>query len=201
VKPNFILGIPPVVPWREREDRVVYAGRISPEKGVEDLVAAWMAWGPDAPELVLLGDGPQRGSLESKVRNAQAANIRFMGQLEPSSTQKLIGKSRLLVLPSLVSESFGLPIIEGFARGTGALVSDRGPLGDVAGAGGCVFRGGDSNDLLSKAQMLWKSQPMLEEMGAEGRRLFTARFTEDENYRQLMRIYDQAIGNASGLRL
>jgi glycosyltransferase involved in cell wall biosynthesis len=197
VKPNFISGIPSVVPWREREDRVVYAGRITPEKGVEDLVSAWIAWGSGAPELFLVGDGPQRAALESKIRRSSTANIRFMGQLDALSTQELIGRSRLLVLPSLVSESFGLPIIEGFARGTPALVSDRGPLRDIAGAGGCEFHGGDSNDLLSKVQRLWKSPEVLEEMGSEGRCVFIARFTEDENYRQLMQIYDQAIENAS----
>jgi glycosyltransferase involved in cell wall biosynthesis len=177
VKPNFISGIPSVVPWREREDRVVYAGRITPEKGVGDLVSAWIAWGSGAPELFLVGDGPQRAALESKIRRSSTANIRFMGQLDALSTQELIGRSRLLVLPSLVS--------------------DRGPLRDIAGAGGCEFHGGDSNDLLSKVQRLWKSPEVLEEMGSEGRCVFIARFTEDENYRQLMQIYDQAIENAS----
>ena len=51
VKPNFYPGDPTVVPWAERNQSVVFAGRLTAEKGVRALVRAWLLWGESAPEL------------------------------------------------------------------------------------------------------------------------------------------------------
>ena len=50
-KPNFYPGNPVVVPWAQRQPYVVFAGRLTAEKGVATLVRAWQLWGPEAPEL------------------------------------------------------------------------------------------------------------------------------------------------------
>ena len=49
VKPNFYTGTPTVIPFVDRPSRVVFVGRMSAEKGVEDLLTAWLDWGPSAP--------------------------------------------------------------------------------------------------------------------------------------------------------
>ncbi|MAE46385.1 MAG: hypothetical protein CMJ86_05770, partial [Planctomycetes bacterium] len=85
VKPNFYPGNPSPVPFGERPARVVFAGRLSAEKGVTDLVEAWLSWGPTAPELRLLGDGPLREELESRA--SDVSNIRVLGQLSSDDAQ------------------------------------------------------------------------------------------------------------------
>ena len=59
VKPNFHPAPPPAVRWQDREPRVLFAGRLGPEKGVRVLLDAWSRW-PDAPLLEIAGDGPER---------------------------------------------------------------------------------------------------------------------------------------------
>ena len=52
VKPNFYPGSPRIVPWEQRKPYVVFAGRLTAEKGVATLMRAWQLWGADAPEPV-----------------------------------------------------------------------------------------------------------------------------------------------------
>ena len=44
IKPNFFPGNPVVVPWKNRGDYIVFVGRLSPEKGICNLVRAWKIW-------------------------------------------------------------------------------------------------------------------------------------------------------------
>ena len=82
VKPNFYPGNPAIVPWADRRPSVVFAGRLSAEKGVLALVRAWLMWGASAPELRIVGDGDLRGELERLAATAPEVPIRFLGQLE-----------------------------------------------------------------------------------------------------------------------
>jgi glycosyltransferase involved in cell wall biosynthesis len=104
VKPNFYPGLPSVQPWQERRPYVVFAGRLTAEKGVESLLRAWQAWGVSAPELRLVGDGDLRPELE---RMAVGLPVRFLGQIGGAEAQAQIAGARLLVLPSEWFETFG----------------------------------------------------------------------------------------------
>ena len=193
VKPNFFPGNPPVVPWQERRDAVVFAGRLSPEKGVECLVRAWRQWGREAPELRILGDGPLAGRLRRMA--GDGAPVRFLGQLGAEEAQAEIGRARLLVLPSECFEGFPMVIREAFALGTPVAVSDIGPLPSIVeeGKNGVVFRPGDAGSLLAAVRNAWAHQERLEAMGRGARATFEARYTEAVNYQQLMAIYEQAM--------
>ena len=64
LKPNSHTPATPALAWSARDDKVVFVGRLSPEKGVHVLVEAWARWGNDAPVLEIIGEGPERPSLE-----------------------------------------------------------------------------------------------------------------------------------------
>jgi len=195
VKPNFYPGDPQVVPWAEREPVVVFAGRLSAEKGVQALVRAWLEWGESAPELQLLGDGPLAGTLQRRVSASPGARVRFLGQLESAAAQERIGRARLLVLPSEWFEGFPMVIREAFALGTPAAVSGIGPLPSIVrtGVSGLVFRPGDSASLLETVRNAWEHPGQLERLGAGARAAFEQEYTESANYRQLMQIYQRAM--------
>jgi glycosyltransferase involved in cell wall biosynthesis len=56
----------------KRDDRVLFVGRLSPEKGVRDLLNAWSVLGVDAPNLDIIGDGPDRRILEGQINSERA---------------------------------------------------------------------------------------------------------------------------------
>ncbi len=195
VKPNFYPGDPAVVPWEDRKQSVVFAGRLTAEKGVLALVRAWLAWGASAPELRIVGDGDLRGELVRITATAPDVPISFLGQLSGPEAQEEIARARLLVLPSECFETFGLVILEAFAFATPAAVSRIGPLPSIVreGENGVVFEPGDSQSLLKVVRKAWESPGELERLAAGARQSFETLYTEDANYRMLMEIYEQAM--------
>lgn len=195
VKPNFYPGDPPVLPWEDRKQSVVFAGRLTAEKGVESLIHAWVEWGSAAPELRIVGDGDSRKELERLAALAPQVPIRFLGQLTGDATQKEIAHSRLLMLPSQCIEGFPMVLREAFAFGTPAAVSDIGPLPSIVrhGENGVVFSPDNARSLLEVVQAAWNGEGELERLGAGARRTFDEFYTDEANYRLLMDIYQQAM--------
>lgn len=195
VKPNFFPGNPEPVPWKDRGDYVVFAGRLSPEKGVEMLIRAWIAWGATAPELRVLGGGPLRESLEKLAASAPGARICFFGQLSPHDARREISDAKLMIVPSQCFEGLPMVIGEAFAFAVPAAVSAIGPLPAIVedGVSGVVFTAGDEKSLLLRVREAWESPGMLEKLSAGARAAFESRYTEDANYRMLMDIYSSAM--------
>jgi len=200
VKPNFYAGSPEVVPWGERADRVVFVGRLSAEKGVHTLLRAWSLWGDQAPPLRIVGDGELQADLEDQARGLP---VGFTGRLSPEEAQKEIGQAKLLVLPSEGYETFGLTVIEGFARGTPAAVSNIGPLPGLVRdpESGCTFESANPESLLHAVRNAWEDPEQLQRWSRGARAAFEARYTEDANYEMLMAIYEQAIERVERARL
>jgi glycosyltransferase involved in cell wall biosynthesis len=200
VKPNFYAGNPQTVPWGQRGNYVVFVGRLSSEKGVADLIHAWLKWGESAPELRILGDGPLRESLQKMVSSVPGAQIRFLGQLPSTDTARQIAEARLMVVPSVWYETFGMVILEAFAHGTPVSVSNIGPLPAIVrnGASGLIFQPHDVESLFQEVRSAWSTPGLLERLGDAGRAEFIALYYEDANYEMLMNIYEAALAKRKG---
>ena len=191
-KPNFYPGNPDVVPWTNRESYIVYAGRLSAEKGVETLIRAWQLWGSDAPELRIVGAGP----LQTKLKRAtKGMAIRFLGRLSLEQTHMQIARAKLLILPSEWFETFGMVVIEALAFGTPAAVSDIGALPSIVhhGVNGVVFKPADPESLVRKVRSVWDKPGVLEKMGKSAYKDFQTKYSDEINYRALINIYKKVI--------
>lgn len=192
VKPNFYPGSPEVIPWATRKPYVVFAGRLTAEKGVVNLLRAWKAWGTGAPELRLVGDGELRTELEQR---AAGLPIQFLGQLSADQAQSEIANARLLVLPSECFEGFPMVVREAFAFGTPAAVSNLGPLPSIVehGKSGIVFQPADPQSILKEVRTAWETPELLQRLGRGARAEFEIKYTEETNYAALIEIYQKAI--------
>lgn len=195
VKPNFYPGNPEAHVWTNRGNYVVFAGRLTKEKGIDDLIRAWIMWGESAPELRILGDGPLRKSLQQLASESTEAHITFLGQLSSADAERQIADSRLLVLPSICFETFGMVILEAFSYGTPAAVSDAGPLPTIVrdGVSGIIFEAANAASLFQKVHSAWNSPGLLERLGEGARSEFAAFYTAEANYERLMEIYSAAL--------
>ena len=196
VKPNFYPGNPAMVPWGQRKPYVVFAGRLTAEKGVSTLIRAWQLWGLEAPELRVLGDGELRGELEAM---AAGLPVRFLGQLGAAEAQKQIAEASLLVLPSECLEGFPMVLREAFAFGTPAAVSHVGPLPSIVrhGESGLVFEAATPESLLQTVRTAWQAPGMLQNLGQGARQAYDVLYNENANYQTLMQIYGQAIAQST----
>lgn len=195
VKPNFYAGEPTVLPWEERRFTVVFAGRLSEEKGVETLLHAWIKWGSSAPELRIVGDGGLRKKLERLAAKNPHVPIRFLGQLSSTAAQEEIACSRLLVLPSQCFEGFPMVLREAFAFGTPVAVSDIGPLPSIVreGENGVVFSAANPQSLYEVVRNTLETRGELERLAVGARDSFESLYSENTNYNLLMEIYQKAL--------
>lgn len=190
VKPNTAAPegpLPPLVPWSGRKNQVVFAGRLEELKGLRTAVEGWklLANDPDAPELLIVGDGP----LTDWAKAQAVPRVRLLGRLPREELRTLLGESRAVLAPSLCYESFALVPAEAHVMGTLVLASDLGNVGAMVrpGVDGLRFAPGDAAALAEAVRAL----PALGEKmdPAAVRAAALAAFAPEENYRMLMEIY------------
>lgn len=196
VKPQFYPDPPEAQPWGSRENKIIFIGRLSEEKGVRILIETWRAWGAGAPRLEIIGDGPLKDGLaRASAELGLTRKISFAGQLPFDEAQRHLSGARALVLPSLCFEGFPMVIREAFALTVPVVASRLGPLPGIVpeGIAGVLFRPGDSGDLLRALRSLWDDQYRLAELATGARHLFEQKYTADSNYKTLIDIYETAM--------
>ena len=99
----------------------LYLGRLSPEKGLPTLLAAWK---PSFGRLVVAGDGPR----SAELRRRAPSNVEFIGPVDEGHVPSLLASARALLLPSVWYEGSPRSIIEAYASGVPVVASRIGSL-------------------------------------------------------------------------
>jgi glycosyltransferase involved in cell wall biosynthesis len=115
--------------WPEPRERFTFitVGRLVPYKGA-DLIVEAMACSAALRRcnLVVVGDGPQRGPLEEQVRrHGLEANVRIAGWVDQPRLAQELGTAQAFVFPSL-REFGGGVVLEALAKGLPSVVADYG---------------------------------------------------------------------------
>ena len=120
----------------QREDYYCYVGRLSPEKGVTDLLetASRLPY-----RLVVAGGGPLETELRAKY--ASCGNIEFLGMLDAAGVVKVLTGAKLCVIPSQWYENNPLSVVESLCAGTPVAGSDIGGIPELIDSeNGVVFQ-------------------------------------------------------------
>ncbi|MBI5871164.1 MAG: glycosyltransferase family 4 protein [Actinobacteria bacterium] len=142
---------------------ILFLGRLVPEKGCHDLIAAYLESGVEMP-LVIAGGSSHSDKYAAGLEQMSAGkdNVIFTGNVEGDLLTQLSAHAGLFVLPSMLE---GLPIVvlEMLMLGVPVLASDIGPSREVLEDGrfGALYRAGDQADLQEK---LLESLENLEEL-------------------------------------
>jgi glycosyltransferase involved in cell wall biosynthesis len=177
---------------------VGYLGRLVPEKGVLDLVAAL----PGLPEhirLRLIGDGVLRPQI---VARAAALGVSARVELRPAvgSTEvpAALAGLDLLVLPSRTTaswkEQFGRVLIEAMSCGVPVLGSSSGEIPHVIGEVGLIFPEGDMSALRQAITRVAADEALRDDLARQGRARILAEFTQSAIARRHVEVYAAMIG-------
>jgi glycosyltransferase involved in cell wall biosynthesis len=173
---------------------ILYFGRLSPEKGLADLLQAMQRL-PHI-RLRIAGEGPQRGELEALVKKLNLANVEFIGRVGGVVLDEVIAAARFTVLPSRAYETFGKSILESYAWGRAVVASDLGSRRELVqdGLTGFLFRTGDVDHLAEVISFLEQRPELATRMGEAGRALVQGQYTPEKHYVELMRLYERMAG-------
>jgi phosphatidylinositol alpha-mannosyltransferase len=123
VIPNGV-EIPPQIDAGDRADRIVFAGRHDPRKGLPVLLRAWPRLRGSGIRLRVLGADPLAVRLLLARLRMSEDGIDILGFVDDESLTEELATAKLLVAPSLGNESFGMTITRAFACAAPVVASD-----------------------------------------------------------------------------
>ncbi|MBN4666580.1 glycosyltransferase [Pandoraea nosoerga] len=166
----------------------LFVGVLRYYKGVEYLIEA--ARGTDC-QIVIVGDGPLRPSLEASARGL--ANIKFLGALSESDKNALLRLCSGFVFPSHIrSEAFGISLLEAAMHGKPMISAEIGTgttFINVAEQTGIVVPPANVNALRAALVRLWQAPAERERMGHAARERFLDLFTSNRMIGSYLDLY------------
>ncbi len=171
----------------------LYFGRLSIEKGVDDLLRAMQRL--PKLQLMIAGDGPERGRLQHLAAELGLKNVQFAGQLAGAELDRAIAASCFTVLPSHAYETLGKTILESHARARAVVATDLGSRRELIehGKTGVLYRAGDIEELASAIRLLASKPDLAEQMGRAGWERVKWSYTPEAHYEILVDLYERLI--------
>jgi len=191
VKPNFVFPDPGAN--FDKEDYIVFVGRLQKEKGILNLMEAVAALNDRSIKLKIIGKGPL--IKEVLTYTSLHTNIEYLGELPLEETYDIIGKAKFLIIPSVWHEPFGRVIAEAYAKGTPVVGSNVGGIPELIRnqQTGLIYQADDKSDLSEKITWMFAHPNEVKSMGLEARQEFLKKYTPEINYKMLMDIYNSVI--------
>ena len=178
------VDLPPDVGEEADPAQVLYAGRLSPEKGVLELVEASRGRWP----LVVAGDGP----LRERVPGA-------LGWVPHDELQRLYARAAIVACPSR-REGFGVACLEAMAHARPVVATAVGGLRDlvVDGETGILVPPGDVPALRAALERLLADGDLRRRLGRAGRERAAGRFSWEQATEATLSAYADALRDRGG---
>jgi len=162
-------------------NRIIFVGRFVSQKGAELIIEAVDIVRKSFPnvEVILVGDGPARKTLEDKVKTLELdANVRFFGAVNHEKLPELYSSATIAVVPSVGNEGLGLVMIEAMGCGCAVVASALGPILEVIDheRTGLLFKPGDVGDLATQIQRLLEEPGLARSVTRSGNEKIRERF-------------------------
>ena len=185
--PNFLPNLDKKIKTIEQKKNVLFASRISKEKGILTLIKAWRLLDKKI-DLDVCGEGP----LLDKLNKLNDKNIKFLGNLSKNEIRDKLHNSKFLIFPSEWYESFPMTILEAFREGTLVLASNIGSIKSIIKDkyNGILFEPGNQNDLIKKVKWILDNQIECNQICINAKREFDIKYSSKSNYKKLIDLYN-----------
>lgn len=172
--PNVLDSIPKkLAPLKEK--RLISVGRLSKEKGPEDLVKIFNLLSKKHPDwhLDIIGDGEEREKIELYIKNHKLEEkITLHGFQNKDYIDKYLHKSSLYIMTSL-TESFGIVLLEAMSHGIPcvAFSSAEGAREIItSGKNGYLIKNRNYSAMIKKIEDIMKKDDVRKQLGKEARK-------------------------------
>lgn len=172
------------------DDRILFVGRLSAQKGVELALRAFARMRVTA-QLRIVGDGPARAVLQRLATElGVASRVEWLDPMPQSELATVLANATILVVPSS-EEGLGLIAAEAQLCETPVVAFASGGLTDVVrdGETGVLVPAGDVNALSTALDALLLDAPRRASLGTAGRTAALATFAPDAVARRYATLY------------
>jgi glycosyltransferase involved in cell wall biosynthesis len=182
----------------ERVRRLLFVGRLMPQKGIELLIDA-LAQLPIDVGLDVVGDGPDRPSLERRVQElGVGTRVHFHGAVKQFALPAFYQRAMALVVPS-AEEGLGLVAVEAQLCETPVVAFDSGGLPDVIQheRTGLLVKERTANALAAALRTIVERDDLGAALGGAGRLHALATFAPESVARRYADIYRTVVGSSA----
>lgn len=187
---------------KPRDGRILYAGVLTPLKGVHHLINAFASIAREFSQarLVIVGRDENKSYADELKQQVQQLaldeRIEFKQAMPQTELAMWMGKAAVVVLPS-ASEGLGRVIIEAMAAGTPVIGSDVGGIPDIIEdrIRGFLVAPDDEKELTERLRWILENPLEARAMGREGRAFASQFFSTEvylDGYRQIFRVAQAA---------
>ena len=185
IKPNFVDIQSNNIPFHERKNQFIFAGRLDKLKGIDLLLEAWTSI--KYSDLIICGTGPEDKWCKDFIKKHKLSNVFMTGHISNKQTKDLIAESKALILPTQWYEGFPMTIVESFACGTPVIGSNIGNVGSLIknGVNGNTFQFNSVSSLIYAVNNLT-------DMCTSTKEYYNKHYTAEINYQILSKIYSES---------
>jgi glycosyltransferase involved in cell wall biosynthesis len=187
---------------------LVFVGRVVPEKGIGDALAALALLRAQLPDatLAVVGDGPERAAFEAEARRlGVASQVTFVGAVPPAEVPLYLAAADLFVGPSRRSveggtEAQGLSFVEAQLAGLPVIATNAGGLRDVVtdGVTAIVVPQADPRAIADAVLRLQLDPALAQRLAQAGRARALAHFSRDASADAFSAVYARLLGSPAG---
>ena len=178
---RILLSDPPAGHARPDCNKVLYAGRLSPTKGLDVLLRAVPLIREACPDVIVefLGDGPMRREYEALARSLRIEDAcAFLGARPISEVYERLAAAAVMAAPS-IHDSFPLVTVEASSAGVPVVASNAGGIPEIVvdGETGFLVPPLDPDALAEKIILLLKNEDLRRRFGQAARARFESIFS------------------------
>jgi glycogen(starch) synthase len=198
---SFVIGNPyddtvfHSMPDVERENAIVFVGRLVSDKGTDVLLRAVELLSRDGlyPNVTIVGSGPEENTLRrSTAELGLDRQVTFAGQKSGTALAETLNQHRILAVPSRWAEPFGVVALEGIACGCVVVGSQSGGLKEAIGPCGLTFENGNVAALAAQLKRLLEDNQLCGEL-RQGAAEHLARFQSDPIIAAYLRVMKKMV--------
>jgi len=115
----YIPGLSPIRHLRDEHVNILFVGRLEKRKGLGDLLRGYQFMKTRVPRtrLIIVGDGPLRGRVESFIARHRLQDVVMAGYVPDTVLPRYYCSADIFCAPATGSESFGIVLLEAMATG------------------------------------------------------------------------------------
>ena len=185
ILPNY-LSTDNIVEKSKPNNSIVYAGRISKEKGVEELIASFLKSNLLNIDLKVIGEGPLLSFLKDKYKEK---NIKFSGELSNKETLKAIKNARAVITCTKLFENQPTLLCEASSLGVPSIFPKRGGIEEFFPQSyDLMFEPDNYEDLISKLKIIENTE-ILKKIGTKNQRFINKLIDEEKIINNLGKVF------------
>lgn len=197
----YFTRIPMNAESSRSENKILFVGRIVPEKGLAKLLLAFKNLHTPA-QLIIAGEGSDLVEIKSLSRKLGIQNdVCFTGWANDAQKEELYKSASVVVIPSVWPEPFGIVGIEAMSYAKPVVAFRTGGISEWLDdqKSGFLIPPYDVSEMADKIDLLLEQKDLAIEMGIKGRAKVEQNFGEANHIQRLLETYNKVIDSQNSI--